>query len=257
MKRFLILFLVLISSNLAIAGETGWQAQKSTHFIIHYQNAPEDFIRQLEDKSEVYYTKIADDLGFNRFSFWLWDNRAHIYVYDDAKDYRTATGQPEWSAGATIPGYKAIYTYISAQDFFVTVLPHEMGHIIFREFVGFNNTAVPIWLEEGVASYQMDIQRSSADSASKQAMRDKTLMSIEELSNLNPLAMKDEDKINLYYFETVSIVNFLIKEFGKLNFVTFCQNLRDKKSLSGALALAYPFADIKQLNQAWQEYLKK
>jgi hypothetical protein len=258
MKGLLIwLFLALISFNLAAAQEKKWQAEKSTHFIIHYKSSSEDFIRQLAEKSEVYYNKIAEDLGFIRFNFWLWDNRAHIYVYDDAKDYQVATGQPEWSAGSAVPGHKAIYTYSGSQNFFATVLPHEMGHIIFREFVGFNNPAVPIWLDEAVASYQMDVQKASADPAVKQAIQNESFMSIEELSGYNPLLMKDEARVSLFYLEAISILNYLIKEFGKDSFVLFCQNLRDKRDLDRAFASAYPFENIRQLDQSWQEHLNR
>ena len=258
MKKYLTVIFLVFAIIASAFGEQGkWQEQRSTHLIIYYKSAPEDFIRELSLKSEDYYNKIADDLGFIRFNFWLWDNRAHIYVYDDAKDYHSASGQPEWSAGAAIPGRKEIYTYTGAADFFATVLPHEMGHIIFREFVGFRNPAVSVWLDEGVASYQMEIISSAADNAAKQALNNNTLMNIEELSSLNPLAMKDKEKINLFYLEAVSIVNYLIKEFGKDNFVLFCQNLRDKRDLSRAIASAYPFENIQQLNQSWREYLKK
>jgi hypothetical protein len=132
-----------------------------------------------------------------------------------------------------------------------------MGHIIFREFVGFSNPAVPIWLEEGVASYQMDVRRGSLDLMVKESMGKGAFMNIEELSRLNPLTMKDKDKVNLFYLESVSIVNYLIKEFGKDNFVLFCQNLRDKKNLDRAIASAYPFENTRQLDKAWQEKLCK
>lgn len=256
-KYFIAIFMVLILIDFAAAQEKKEQLEKSDHFIIHYKNASEDFIRELLEKSEEFYNKIADELGFIRFNFWVWDNRAHIYVYDDAGDYQAATGQPAWSAGAAIPGQKAIYTYTGAQEFFATVLPHEMGHIIFREFVGFNNPAVPVWLEEGVASYQMDIRRPAADLSVKEAMENGNFISIENLSNQNPLMMSSDDMVSLFYLESVSIINYLIKEFGKDSFVLFCQNLRDKKNLERAIASVYPFENIKQLDEAWQGKLKK
>jgi hypothetical protein len=258
MKSAILLMLIMtISCAKAHAQDGKWQEERTTHFIIHYQGAAQDFIRSLSEKAEEYYNSIADNLGFMRFNFWLWDNRAHIYVYDDAAGYHLATGQPEWSAGAAMPGYKAIYTYANAQDFFATVLPHEMGHIIFREFVGFNNPAVPIWLEEGVASYQMEIRRGAADAFVKRSIADNTFMNIETLSGLNPLMMSDKEKVNLFYLESVSILDFLMKEHGRESFVLFCQNLRDKRNLNRAIASAYPYESTSQLNQAWQEHLKK
>ena len=51
--------------------------------------------------------------------------------------------------------------------------------------------------------------------------------------------------------------DYLIKEYGKDNFVLFCQNLRDKKDLRRALCLVYPFSGLQDFGEAWQRYLKK
>jgi hypothetical protein len=259
MKRLLILLSVALFYFYSISFANGdkWQIEKSTHFIIHYQNAQEPFIRQLSEKAEEYYNAIADDLGFIRFNFWLWDNRANIFVYDTASGYQAGTGQPAWSAGASMPGLKAIYTYVGAENFFTTVLPHEIGHIIFREFVGFDNPAVPVWLEEGVASYEMETRMSHADELVSQAKADKRLMSIQQLSGSNPQMMFDTKGVSLYYAEAANIVNYLVSEFGKDSFVLFCQSLRDKKDLNRAIASAYPFENIEQLNAGWQEHIGK
>ena len=204
MKKYIILILtVFIISTIALGQTTDkWNTSKSTHFIVYYKNAPEDFIEELINRSEDYYDKIADRLGFTRFNFWLWDNRAKIYIYDDANDYRISTGQPEWSIGAAIPKEKIIYTFPYAEGFFEITLPHEMGHIIFREFVGFDNYAVPVWLDEGVASYQQNSKYSTAGSLVKAAAAKGTLMPLEKLAAINPQSIIDSASVQLYYAQT-------------------------------------------------------
>lgn len=248
---------VFAFQNGCFAQEGKWRQEKSTHFIVNYKKAPEDFVRQLSEKAEELYNKIADDLGFRRFDFWLWDNRAKIYIYDDAADYRQSTGQPAWSAGSAMPREKIIYTYPFAKGFFETVLPHEMGHIIFREFVGFQNYAVPLWFEEGVACYQENIRNPAAKEILKASVSSGTFISIDKLAVLNPQLIADDALVQLFYIESASIVDFLIKEFGKDNFVLFCQNLRDKKNFEKAICSVYPFADLKELGQAWEKNIKK
>ncbi len=234
-----------------------WRSEKSTHFIIYYKDASEDFVRQVADKAEGFYNRVADDLGFRRYDFWLWDNRAKIYIHNDAGDFQKATGQPAWAAGAAIPTSKIIHTYPYAERFFDTILPHEMGHIVFREFVGFYNPAVPLWLDEGVASYQEDFRSAWAKELLRRAMRDNSLMSLNELSNMNPHLTQDAEAVNLFYAESVSIINYLIKEFGKDSFVSFCQTLRDKKNLEKAIASTYPIETLGELNERWQKHLSK
>lgn len=242
--------------SLPKADTNDWSIAKSRHFVVHYKNAPEDFIEQLIDKSEYYYDKIADDLGFRRYDFWLWDNRAKVYIHDDAQTYQAATNQPGWSSGCAIMKEKVIHTFPYAKGFFDTTLPHEMGHIIFREFVGFDNPSIPLWLDEGVASYQENLIYSTADKLIREAVATDKFVNLESLSRIEPQLIKDDASASLFYAEAISIIDYLVKEFGKDNFILFCQNLRDKADLERAISHAYPFRNIQELDRAWQGYLR-
>jgi hypothetical protein len=258
LKKYLFLFLIFFAfcGNLRAQDAVKWKEFKGTHLIVYYKNTPEDFVGQVAEKAEYYYNAIADALGFNRHNFWLWDNRASIYIYDNAADYASFTKQPSWSAGNAVPEKKEISSYPGARDFVAVVLPHEMGHIIFREFVGFTNYAVPLWLDEGVASFQQKSGSSAALSIIKQGMANGGFIKLQDLSGFS-LEGRDSASVKLFYAEAFEVVNFLIKEFGKDRFVLFCQNLRDKKDLNRALASAYSFGSLLELGSAWDKYLKK
>lgn len=256
----IIFVLFVISSIFALAhAETSeeWLINKSTHFIIYYKsNAPEQFVRDVVNISEDYYDSITEDLGFSRFNFWLWDKRAKIYIYADAKEYHSATGQPQWSQGAAMPLQKVIQTFVYANDFFDTVLLHEMRHLIFREFVGFNNYAVPLWLDEGIASYKGESKYSAADMFVLEAINKNKAFSIKELSNYSS-RLGNSLQTRLFYAQAESIVGFLIQDFEKDNFVEFCQDLRDNKNLAKALESAYDFSSLEELEDSWKEYLEE
>ena len=263
-KIIFILAGLLLISSLAFAGDDdapgyqdksspNWKEYKSDHFIVHYQNASEDFIRQVSNNSEQYYNSISDDLGFRRFNFWLWDNRANIYIYDNAAGYQAGLAMPSWSAGASWPQGKAIYSYSNAQGFLNTVLPHEMGHIIFRELVGVNNYAIPLWLEEGVASYQMKTKYSEVNRVLKEAIKAGIFMPLDQLSAVDIRTSTDNKKVELFYSEAYSAVDYMIQRFGRDRFVTFCQDLRDNKDLDRAIAAVYSFNGLKDLSQGWKQ----
>ncbi|MGE5197514.1 MAG: peptidase MA family metallohydrolase [Deltaproteobacteria bacterium] len=257
MKRLQLLITFFIFANICHGFAEDWNAEKSTHFIVYYKNAPGSFIRELVDKAEGYYNGIADDLGFRRYNFWLWENRASIYVYDDAAAYQSVTHQPAWSSGCAYPEQKIIHTFPYATDFFGTVLPHEMGHIIFRELVGFQNRAIPIWLDEGVASYEQDLRFSGVRMIAKEAMLQDKFMGLKELSGFNPQSSFDPSLVRIFYAESISVVEYLVKEFGQDSFLLFCQKLRDDRDLEKALSGSYPFANIEELDEAWQKFLEK
>lgn len=255
-KIFFAVTIFALWLNLCLGANDNWSVAKSTHFIVYYKEAQLDFIEELIEKSEYYYDEIADDLGFRRFEFWLWDNRAKVYIYDDAQDYQDATKQPGWSMGCAIIKEKTIHTFPYAKGFFETILPHEIGHIIFREFVGFDNPAIPIWLDEGVASYQENRIYSGAHRIVRDALAKGELISLEDISKMNPHSIKEEESVSLFYAEAVSIIDYLVKEFGQDSFILFCQKIRDERDFDKALSSTYPFKNIRELSLAWQEYLE-
>jgi hypothetical protein len=99
MTRLKWLILSLLLPIAVHAQDMPWQVFKSTHFLIYYKSAKESQLNALAARAEDDYNKITDDLGFNRFNFWTWDNRAKIYLFDTQKQYMEETGNPEWSAG--------------------------------------------------------------------------------------------------------------------------------------------------------------
>jgi len=256
--RKLKLFILFLFMPLAIfAQNQEWNVAKSTHFLVYYKNSPEDLLNKVMDNAENYYNKIADDLGFTRFNFWTWDERAKIYIYNDAQDYQKATGEPAWSAGRATIKSKIIETFAGAGGFLDGVLPHEMAHIIFREFVGFDNSAIPLWLDEGVASYQEKLKFAHAKIYLLGLMERGQFMDLDKLSRLNHDSLGDNQTVQLFYSEAYSLVDYLIQEFDRDKFVLFCQNLRDLKNLERAIVLTYSFAGLKDFGEAWQNYLKK
>lgn len=258
MKKF-ILFLIMTSLFFGILQaqeNVEWNIEKSTHFIVYYKHAQKTFVDELIVQAENYYNKIADDLGFRRFDFWLWENRAKIYIYDDMEDFHASTGFVTWSAGLAITKVKTIHTYPYAKGFFETILPHELGHIVFREFIGFDNQLVPVWLDEGVASSFEKGRAALAGKIIKPAIADDTFIPIQNLTMLNPQLMQDNQKVNLFYAESISIIHYLIKEFGKDNFIIFCQRIRDGKNLAESLRSTYNFNNLDELNISWKKFVE-
>ena len=257
MKRFFfLLFLVFCSCGILSADEQAkWNIEKSTHFVVYYKTASKDFVDTLINYSENYYNKIADDLGFRRFDFWLWEKRAKIYIYDDGEDFHKGTGFPVWVAGIASTKDKVIYTYPYAKGFFETVLPHEMGHLVFREFVGVNNALVPVWLDEGVASFQERGRVEVSERIVKNAIKSSSFIPLDKLTTMDPRRISDHNTVNLFYAEAVSLVQYLINSYGRDNFISFCQRLRDGKNLETALRSSYNFDNLGAFNEAWRKYL--
>jgi hypothetical protein len=234
------------------AQEPDWHIVKSTHFLVYYNKASQDSLDRLTQRAEEYYNEITGELGFTRFNFWTWDDRAKVYLFDTQEEYMRATGTPDWSAGQTMASSKVIRAFITAPAFLDNILPHEMGHIIFREMVGFNNPAVPLWLDEGVATYQEKQKVSDVKTYLSRQIQKGDFMALNDLQGFDLANSKDKEKVELFYLESYSLLDYLISEFGKDKFVLFCQNLRDYKDLTRALALTYSFAGLEDFESSWK-----
>ncbi len=255
---YLRIFVLMACLSLALNGETwateNWKERKSTHFIIYYNQAPAAFIDNVEEMAEYYYSKIASDMGFTRYKSWSWDKRAKIYIFDNAEDFQKS-GELHWADGVTYSSAKIIRSFPAAHGFFDSTLPHELAHIIFREFVGLK-AKVPVWFEEGIAMYQEKARRWGADDIVRQALKDGTFLSLEEMAQIQLSDKMDLKVIKLIYAESASVINYLINTWGRQRFVMLCRKLQNNTQFEWAVHSVYiNFKDIQQLNKAWVAYL--
>jgi hypothetical protein len=242
----------------AAKGALGWSEIKQKHFIIYYTDN-RLFAQRVGYKAEEYYTTISSDLGFTRHDgFWLWDNRAKIYIYSSRSDFAKATGAPEWAAGKANPEQRLIATYQGSKEFIDSLLPHEMTHLIFMEFIGFNKS-IPLWLNEGIAQWEDKLQRDKAMVLVKRLYALNRLMPLAQLMKLDVRTVSDTGEAVIFYAQSASLVGFMIKTYGPERFRKFCGQLRDGKSINEALRFTYSMeiSTIGSLEKLWYGYLKE
>lgn len=281
-SKFLISFLLFYLSCLPAVKPSPieWKELKSGHFIVYFTE-DEKFAREALEKSEVYYQRIARDLGYARYSeFWTWDKRVKIYIYPDEHSFLAATSQPKWSQGMADYANKKIISYAWSQMFMDALLPHEITHLIFRDYVGFKGE-IPLWLDEGVAQWQEEKKRKEIKHIARQLYKKNELISLEDMMTLDIRLVSEgvstvralqsdnekpkfvfvssEKLVQLYYTQAVSLVVFLIEEYGSSRFINFCRQLRDGKALDDALRFTYPLEirSLKELEREWKKYLGK
>lgn len=256
MKEYILVSSVLLSLVCpARAAEEKWLAAGSRHFLVYYRQAPEGLLERICRQAEEYYARITDELGFTRYNFWLGDNRARIYIYDSAEEYRKDSGQPAWSYGCVLVPEKKICSFSQGWDAFSSVLSHEIGHIILHECLGMEKESLPLWLDEGVACYAENPAKCREAAAFlKASYRKGEFLSFGQLSAFVPAAAGG-GTVRLFYAESSSIVWYLFEEFGRDNFVYFCEEFKRSRDLNKALFRAYGFRDCEELDRGWRRYL--
>ncbi len=233
-----------------------WQELKGDHFIVYYKT-DEKFAKDILRQSEGYYKQIASDLGYARYSnFWQWDNRVKIYVYPSEKEFQSATGELSWSKGVANYTTKEILTFAWSQGFLEALLPHEITHLVFRDFVGFKGE-VPLWLDEGVAQWEEPAKRAIAKQVARSLIASQKYYPLRDLTSMDIRNSKDEEAVQFFYMQSVTVVEFLIKKHGAQSFTEFCRQLRDGKSLEEALRFTYSASmrTLEDLQSQWIKYV--
>jgi len=243
----LALALIFLScDNSLYARDQEWTIKKSKHFIVYYREVSSRYASRVARQAEHYYKSVITYLGFNRFDFWTWEKRCKIYLYPSQEEYLEATNAESWSIGRVHVIKKEIVTYTKEKQFLDYILPHEMGHIIFREAVGFDKD-LPLWIDEGIATLQ-EKDRDKYLLTARIFVREKNFISLEDLSNIRSYTQISP---LVFYSESASIMEFLLERFSRREFVMFCHRLRDGEEWEDALLRTYKFEDLQQLEDVW------
>ncbi|MBF0571327.1 MAG: hypothetical protein HQL12_05590 [Candidatus Omnitrophica bacterium] len=234
-----------------------WRQMKGQDFIVYYRaDIPEDFVQTTMDTAEEEFKKVTDNMGITNSLNWAWNKQAKIYIYSDGNDYVKNSGQATWSHGAAFAAARTIKTYPEANGFFDTVLPHELGHIIFRDYIGFT-AIVPLWFEEGVAVYQEKAKRLGSNKIVKEAIENGQFIPLSQLSSVRLYKDSKSEMVGLFYAESASVVYYLITELGDREFYMLCDELKYNTPFQEALHKVYlKFKTIEDLGQAWGQYLQ-
>jgi len=257
MRKALLFFLAVFLCAPAAGAETKFEKSTSRHFeVYHEKGVAEDFVKEVIGFAEKYYEELTERLGFVRYDYWTWDDRAKIYVYADQASYLEDTGQPAWSGGLADYRAKSIRTFPRSAGFFDSLLPHEIGHIVFREVIG--SHSVPLWLEEGVACYLEPARRFGAGKAVQQAIEDGTFIPLERLNTMDVRTLSDDAQVELFYAESVSLLTFIVEEFGVDRFNRICDRVREGRSFERALQLTlFGVQRLEDLAEMWEDSLKR
>jgi len=92
-----------------------------------------------------------------------------------------------------------------------TLIPHELAHVMLYRSVGDGYNALPVWLNEGIASLAELYPNPDYEQALMTASRNGSLLAIADMCDAFPL---DASRAFLAYAESQSFVRFLRDTYG-------------------------------------------
>ena len=248
-----------VGGGCVFAEQKEFHQTRSQHFIINYKEGVDrSYVRKIKNIAEKYYRVITQAFNFHRDEFWIWENRAKVFIAKDRDDYLNSFDCSSWSSACVHHRTKMIYIYPDQKNF-ISVFVHELTHIIFREHIGEGD--FPLWLDEGVACYMGDKYGEGNYKKGlnfiKRKIKDGTYIKFSQLGKVtsNSLGGQSEEYINLFYLESFSIINFIMKKYGKYRFSSFLRLLKEGKGIEKAIArVFYDCKSLDKLEAKWKDY---
>ena len=250
--------IALVATTAIGMAQDAFQELKGDHFIVYYRQ-DKLFAQEVLRAAEGYYYSIAKNLGYDRFdNFWTWERRVKIFVFAGREEYLMNTRVAGWSEGFANYEHKVIVAYSAVDGFLERVLPHEITHLMFRDFVGMRDS-VPIWLDEGVALSQEMNRRKDLFALIAVAVQKNALIPLNVVVQVKTENAIHPKAVALFYAEATGVVEYLMDTFGRDKFIEFCKSLRDGYGMDESLRRVYrqdSIENLQNLQGKWVEFIR-
>lgn len=261
---FVLVFTVIFQFySWSLADTIAWHEIKGRHFIIYYElSSDKHFAKNVLRQAEKYYRKIGARIGYKRYAdFWTWDQRAKIFLFSDQISFTEKTEQPSWSLGYAARDdhlfkSRAIVTYKQERNFLTGLLPHEISHLILHDFFSWDK--VPIWFDEGIAQLQEADKVEKAGRLMRLLVQRGAYIPFYDFVRLDIRKERQAGRVEAFYAQSLSIIDFLITKYGNNAFRRLCRNLRDGENFEEALSKAYNnnIKTLLELENHWLKYME-
>jgi hypothetical protein len=185
---------------------------------------------------------------------WKVDFRPAIVLVGDHGAFLDMAGSPSFVAYA-IPEKLAIVidlTRMSGNPFTTEItLKHELCHLLLHRRMG--NTDMPKWLDEGIAQWISEgipeLAATPGESLLTSAALSGSLLSLESLDRSFP---RDGGRLALAYEESRSVVEYIVKNYGRDGILNLLESLRKGATLDDAVQVAL-MVTLPELEKSWQK----
>jgi len=230
-----------------------WNTLTQGKINLYWYGQNQSFGQAAMSEAQTALSTIAADTGATL------NQTVNISVYTSAQDYvASVLGAPEWSGGVTLSQYNSIFVIISPDELSLDLpgVAHELTHAVIGQITLNPYNSIPFWLNEGLAVHVQFSQGnlpSQFTTALSTAIANNTLISVRSLSD--PFSAY-ADKANLSYAESVSIVTYLINQYGAAKMEQLLNTFKQGSTYDGALQANYGF-NMDGLFTQWKTWVNQ
>ncbi|MGH7147527.1 MAG: peptidase MA family metallohydrolase, partial [Nitrospiraceae bacterium] len=224
-------------------------SRNSAHFTVKFDGEADQVTwAAVLDILEEAYREIGQKFGH-------FPSKTIVVVLHAKSTFQSETGSPMWADGLFDPVLGRIQ--VPAQDaladraWLTRVLRHEFVHALLHDQLGPAGSAIPTWLNEGLAMELSGDRWSDLDQVMKQEF---TLIPLPALEGT--WGGLSSDVATVAYLEAYSAVHYLIDRFGMPRVQELLAHIKARQGLSAAmqsqLSLSY-----EQFQSRWVDQLQE
>ncbi|BFU96183.1 MAG: putative TPR repeat protein [Nitrospira sp.] len=223
-------------------------SRESTHFIVKFDGqADQTTWTTVQDILEEAYREIGQRLGH-------FPSKPIVVVLQAEAAFQSATGSPVWADGLFDPVLGRIQIpsqgALTDRVWLTRVLRHEFAHAVLHDLQGRSGSAIPTWLNEGLAMQLAGEQWSEIQPVKHQEIALIPLTALEGGWGNLPT-----ETASVAYLEANSAVHYMIDRYGLHGVNQLLAHLKARQTLSAAmqsqLSLSY-----EQFQSRWADQFK-
>lgn len=232
--------------------ESKFLEKESAHFILKFEGTQEREYEAPEilETLEKAYKKVGADLGHYP------QEKTAVIIYPSKEKFRYVTDTHYWTGGLydgqiRIP----LSIELDEAEHFKRTLVHEYTHHVIQ---GKTKNNCPSWLNEGLAKYEDRGYEENREKDKKrleiltQSLKENTLVPLKRITPL--FQTGDTELANLAYYESYSVVKYLIKRYSMKEVSRLLGKLGEGASIDKALEEVFHI-DYQALNKEWHKFL--
>jgi hypothetical protein len=225
-----------------------WKTISEDLITLYWYEGNDSFTDEIMTAAQNAIARLGNETGASL------KEPVRLYIYASQNDLLGSMIFPqEWTGGVTFTRYGCIAIGISTLNLSwgKRAITHEITHLVTSQMTLNPYNEIPAWLDEGLAMYNEGPMQPTFSSALTNAINTKSLLSVQTLAS--PFSALT-DVSYLSYAESYSIVDYLIRTYGKDKMLHLLETFHQGSTYDGALQEVFGI-DTQSLNAAWQKTL--
>ena len=235
------------------AARERWIDLETANCIVYYKST--EYAKLVAKRVEETLKQVTEQLQYTKLD-WHKD-KCKVFVFDDAEawaEFKSKSGAgSEWAAGFAYPTLREIYMDSSDLEYMIdNILPHELTHVIHREYVR-DDTLLPLWLLEGLAVHNEFAKKEEKHDMVRAALASGHLIPLNRLTAFT--SYPGGGSTALFYAESLVLVEFILDRFGNTGLANIHKKLRKAEEFEKVVKRALKLK-IEEFEAQWHEYIR-